>query len=198
MGEDDGESRSRQVRRRFFVRASIFIGLAAIAQASAALPPGPDNLALYWASLAVFVACALTVLLPWQRFPALGHSRSDDRVSRLGHPALDLGRHGSESAEHVRWAFGPDPPARPRHGAVLPQHLYGHRRRCLHGQPDGSRRGRADQRGDGPPPPLRVDGSGSRGRGDGPSPSYAASRGRCGTRPSSPASVVSCITPPSP
>jgi diguanylate cyclase (GGDEF)-like protein len=51
------------------VRASLFIGLAAVAQASAALPPGPDNLTLYWASLAVFVASALTVLLPWPRFP---------------------------------------------------------------------------------------------------------------------------------
>jgi diguanylate cyclase (GGDEF)-like protein len=56
-------------RRQYFVRAGIFIGLAAIAQASAALPPGPDDLGLYWASLAVFVACALTVFLPWGRFP---------------------------------------------------------------------------------------------------------------------------------
>src|SRR5271170_5755575 len=69
MGEDDGLARAGQLRRRFFVRASIFIGLAAVAQASAALPPGPDNLAVYWASLAVFVACALTVFLPWPRFP---------------------------------------------------------------------------------------------------------------------------------
>ena len=69
MGEDDGRVGARQRRRRFFVRASIFIGLAAVAQASAALPPGPDNPALYWASLAVLVACALTVFLPWPRFP---------------------------------------------------------------------------------------------------------------------------------
>jgi len=69
MGEDEGRARARRRRRQFFVRASIFIGLAAVAQASAALPPGPENLALYWASLAVFVACALTVLLPWSRFP---------------------------------------------------------------------------------------------------------------------------------
>ncbi len=69
MAKDEGRARVRQGRHRFFVRASIFIGLAAVAQASAALPPGPDNLALYWASLAVFVACALTILLPWSRFP---------------------------------------------------------------------------------------------------------------------------------
>ena len=69
MGEDDGRAPARRGRRRFFVRASIFIGLAAAAQASAALPPGPANPALYWASLAVFVACALTVFLPWPRFP---------------------------------------------------------------------------------------------------------------------------------
>jgi diguanylate cyclase (GGDEF)-like protein len=69
MGEEDGRARARQRRRQFFVRASIFIGLAAVAQASAALPPGPANPAFYWASLAVFVACALTVFLPWPRFP---------------------------------------------------------------------------------------------------------------------------------
>ncbi len=69
MGEDDGQAQARQLRRRFFARASVFIGLAAIAQASAALPPGPDDPALYWASLGVFVACALTVFLPWPRFP---------------------------------------------------------------------------------------------------------------------------------
>ena len=69
MGEDDGQAQARRRRRQFFTRASIFIVLAAVAQASAALPPGPDDLALYWASLAVFVVCALTVLLPWQRLP---------------------------------------------------------------------------------------------------------------------------------
>ena len=40
-----------------------------MAQASAALPPGPSSPGLYWASLGVFLACALSVLLPWQRFP---------------------------------------------------------------------------------------------------------------------------------
>src|SRR5580700_1468012 len=69
MGQDDGRARALQRRRRFLLRASIFIGLAAIGQASAALPPGPDDRALYWASLAVFVACALTIFLPWSRFP---------------------------------------------------------------------------------------------------------------------------------
>jgi diguanylate cyclase (GGDEF)-like protein len=66
MGEHEGKARGR---RRIFVRASIFVGLAAVAQASGALPPGPSNQSLYWASLGVFLACALSVLLPWQRFP---------------------------------------------------------------------------------------------------------------------------------
>ena len=69
MEEQEGQARAPRGRRRFFVRASIFIGLAAVAQASAALPPGPTNLGLYWASLAIFVLCAGSVLLPWQRFP---------------------------------------------------------------------------------------------------------------------------------
>jgi diguanylate cyclase (GGDEF)-like protein len=69
MEEDDGEGRARRSRRRISIRASIFIGLAALAQASAALPSGPANAAYYWASLAVFVACVLSLLLPWSRFP---------------------------------------------------------------------------------------------------------------------------------
>ena len=69
MEEQEGQARAPRGRRRFFVRASIFIGLAAVAQASAALPPGPTNLGLYWVSLAVFVLCAGSVLLPWRRFP---------------------------------------------------------------------------------------------------------------------------------
>jgi diguanylate cyclase (GGDEF)-like protein len=68
MEEDDGEGPVRR-RRQFFVRAFIFIGLAAVAQASAALPPGPSNLGLYWASLAIFVACAASVFLPWPHAP---------------------------------------------------------------------------------------------------------------------------------
>ena len=51
------------------MRAFIFIGLAAVAQASAALPPGPSNAGLYWASLVVFAGCALSMFLPWHRFP---------------------------------------------------------------------------------------------------------------------------------
>ena len=51
------------------MRASVFIGLAAVAQASAALPPGPKNPGLYWASLGVLVVCALAVFLPWPRHP---------------------------------------------------------------------------------------------------------------------------------
>ena len=69
MEEHDDEARVQRRRRQFFVRASIFVGLAAVAQASAALPPGPNNLAFYWASLVVFMACALSLFLPWQRFP---------------------------------------------------------------------------------------------------------------------------------
>ena len=69
MADHDDEARARQRRRQFFVRACIFASLAAVAQASAALPPGPNNLACYWASLAVFGACVLSILLPWQRFP---------------------------------------------------------------------------------------------------------------------------------
>jgi len=76
MGQDDGRARALQRRRRFLLRASIFIGLAAIGQASAALPPGPDDRALYWASLAVFVACALTIFLPWSRLTATRAGRS--------------------------------------------------------------------------------------------------------------------------
>jgi diguanylate cyclase (GGDEF)-like protein len=69
MQEDDGRRRARRSRRPMFVRASIFIGLAAVAQASAALPSGPTDAGYYWASLAVFVVCALSVFLPWSRFP---------------------------------------------------------------------------------------------------------------------------------
>ena len=69
MNEHEEKAWANPGRRQFFVRASIFIGLAAVAQASAALPPGPSNSGLYWASLAVFSLCALCVFLPWQRFP---------------------------------------------------------------------------------------------------------------------------------
>jgi diguanylate cyclase (GGDEF)-like protein len=64
------EEAKRSVRRRqFYVRAFIFIGLAAVAQASVALPPGPSNLGLYWASSAIFAACALSVFVPWPHAP---------------------------------------------------------------------------------------------------------------------------------
>jgi diguanylate cyclase (GGDEF)-like protein len=69
MEEDDGRAGPGRHRRQFFVRAFIFIALAGIAQASAALPPGPSNRSAYWASLAVFLACALSVFLPWRRLP---------------------------------------------------------------------------------------------------------------------------------
>lgn len=69
----DAREEQRQAGRRrgsFFMRACIFIGLAAVAQASAALPPGPSNEALYWVSLGIFVACAASVFLPgWAGFP---------------------------------------------------------------------------------------------------------------------------------
>lgn len=64
MEEDDGKA-VRPRRRQFYVRAFIFIGLAAAAQASGAAPPGPSDPALYWASVAIFVFCALSVFLPW-------------------------------------------------------------------------------------------------------------------------------------
>ena len=69
MPEDDDGATAGRRRRRFFVRASIFAALAAVAQASAALPPGPADLAVYWASLAVFGACVLCILLPWHHLP---------------------------------------------------------------------------------------------------------------------------------
>jgi len=69
MEEHDDQARAERHRRRFFVRAFIFLTLAAVAQASVALPPGPSKPAFYWASLAVLVACALSLLLPWERFP---------------------------------------------------------------------------------------------------------------------------------
>jgi diguanylate cyclase (GGDEF)-like protein len=69
MNEHEGRAWADPGRRQFFRRASIFIGLAAVAQASAALPPGPSNLGLYWASLGVFSCCALSVFVPWRRFP---------------------------------------------------------------------------------------------------------------------------------
>ncbi len=69
MDEDDGTAGARRARRRFYGRASIFIGLAAAAQASAALPPGPSDLGLYRVSSLIFVACALSLFLPWRRFP---------------------------------------------------------------------------------------------------------------------------------
>jgi diguanylate cyclase (GGDEF)-like protein len=69
MEDDDGQAPVRTSRRRIAARASIFVGLAAVAQASVALPSGPTNPGCYWASLAVFVACALSLFLPWSRFP---------------------------------------------------------------------------------------------------------------------------------
>ncbi len=69
MEEHDDQARAQRHQRRFFVRAFIFLALAAVAQASVALPPGPTKPAFYWASLAVLVACALSLFLPWERFP---------------------------------------------------------------------------------------------------------------------------------
>jgi diguanylate cyclase (GGDEF)-like protein len=69
MEEHHEQAPGPRHRRRFLVRAFIFLALAAIAQASVALPPGPTKPAFYWTSLAVLVACALSLLLPWGRFP---------------------------------------------------------------------------------------------------------------------------------
>ncbi len=67
--EEDGGAPPARRPPRVFVRAFIFIMLAAAAQASAALPPGPSNPGLYWLSLAIFVACAASIFLPFGRFP---------------------------------------------------------------------------------------------------------------------------------
>jgi hypothetical protein len=64
--EVDGLAPAEHRRREVFVRASIFVALGAVAQASAALPPGPNNVAFYWASLAVFVVAAASLLLLWR------------------------------------------------------------------------------------------------------------------------------------
>ena len=69
MRQHEGQAQAPRGRRRFFVRASVFIGLAAVAQASAALPPGPKNLGLYWASLGVLVVCASRCSCPGARLP---------------------------------------------------------------------------------------------------------------------------------
>ncbi len=70
MEEHQGQVPARRARQPYVLRACVFIGLGAIAQASAALPPGPINPALYWASLGIFVLCAASVFLPgWERLP---------------------------------------------------------------------------------------------------------------------------------
>ena len=69
MEEVDGLAPAKHRRRQVFVPASIFVALGAVAQASAALPPGPNNVAFYWASLAAFVVAAASLLLPWRWFP---------------------------------------------------------------------------------------------------------------------------------
>lgn len=54
---------------RSAAQALVFIALGALGEALAALPPGPAQPGYYWASVAVFVLTALTVLLPWPRVP---------------------------------------------------------------------------------------------------------------------------------
>ena len=176
MGEDDGRVGARQRRRRFFVRASIFIGLAAVAQASAALPPGPDDLALYWASLAVLVACALTVFLPWPRFP-----RWAILIPTIGYLV---------SVTLLLISGGTNPSLQSTSGGlsalillpVLAMALYypSSYTAIVVGASMVSLTavGVAVQsrRGDGPPPPFRVDGGGCGGRGDGASPTHQPRR----------------------
>jgi diguanylate cyclase (GGDEF)-like protein len=52
------------------LRVLPFAGVAILAQASAALPPGPASLRLFTASTAMLVMSGLFLLFPWRRFPA--------------------------------------------------------------------------------------------------------------------------------
>ena len=56
-------------RRPWLPRAAGFIGLAVVAQLSAALPPGPNDLLFYWAGTGVLLICAVVLFLPWDRYP---------------------------------------------------------------------------------------------------------------------------------
>ncbi len=69
MEEVDDQARAGDRRRQVFVRASIFVALALVAQVSAALPTGPNDPAYYWASLVVFAVAVTSLLLPWRWFP---------------------------------------------------------------------------------------------------------------------------------
>ena len=156
MEEDDGRGRARSPRRRIYLRASIFIGLAAVAQASAALPSGPTDPGYYWASLAIFVVCALSILLPWSRFP-----RWAILFPTIGYLV---------SVTFLLISGGTDPTMQSTAGGlsavvllpVLGMALYypglytaivvG----AVLGEPGGRGRGGAEQRSDGSPPALLV------------------------------------------
>jgi diguanylate cyclase (GGDEF)-like protein len=66
---DDDVSLGLQRRRPMFVRFSAFVAVAVAAQASGALPPGPHDPAVYWASTGVLALVVASMFLPWARLP---------------------------------------------------------------------------------------------------------------------------------
>ena len=145
MDEHDDQAWAERHRRRFFVRAFIFLTLAAVAQASVALPPGPSKPAFYWASLAVLVACALSLLLPWERFP-----RWVILIPTLAYlvSVTLLLISGGTNPSVQSTAGGLSAVLLPVLGMALyyPRSYAADRHRGRHGRPDGCRRGRAEQR----------------------------------------------------
>ncbi len=51
------------------MRFLAFLVVAVLAQASAGMPPGPNDRASYWVSTAILLLVMLSVLLPWSRLP---------------------------------------------------------------------------------------------------------------------------------
>jgi diguanylate cyclase (GGDEF)-like protein len=69
MDEQKDRVAARRSRRQFFVRVSVFVALGAVGEALGALPPGPVKPGFYWASVAVFAATALCIVVPWRGLP---------------------------------------------------------------------------------------------------------------------------------
>jgi hypothetical protein len=65
----EGQERMRAQRRQFLLRGIVFVGLATLAEASGALPPGPNDVATYLASVVVFALCMACATVPWRRLP---------------------------------------------------------------------------------------------------------------------------------